>query len=221
MNNGREAGSHILREVAFDPQSRTPFRALCRCGWGTPAYVSAGLTHSVFESHLRCEAARELSAQAALVRLETMDQRHQSQVSRHRIAEVRSAILARLSIPGDPDEQRPSATTVVTITPDPGARRDLARAFSSQPRFRLLGEGDSGMDAVVMSSIQPPRILVIDDGTTEIHGLEAMDLVRCVAPDQRVCLYGESSGGSDQADLVVPKSVSPSNLVRLLLPWAA
>lgn len=221
MTNDPDTRSHLLADVAFEPDSRTPFHAVCRCGWRTAAYLSAGLAHSVFEGHLRCEAAREMSARAAVMRLETMAQRARSQAHRRRIAEVRSAILTALSIPGEPFELSALTTTMVTVANDPGVRLDLAQAVAAQPRLHLVGEGDSGLDAVVLSSIEQPRILVMDDDAPGIDGMESIGLVRCVAPRGKVCLYGERPAEGDQADLVVPKSVPPPDLVRLLLNWVA
>ena len=80
--------------------------------------------------------------------------------------------------------------TTVAIADDHAiVRRNLRALIEDEPDFTVVGEADSGLEAIRLVSELKPEILVLDMILGDITGIEAMCHVRKEAPETNVIIY--------------------------------
>ena len=62
---------------------------------------------------------------------------------------------------------------VLIVDDDVTVRRTLARAFSRQPDFKVVGEAADGEEALVLTAEESPDVIVMDVQMPKLSGLEA------------------------------------------------
>ena len=78
----------------------------------------------------------------------------------------------------------PSDWTRVLVVDDQSSMRDLLQwTFEGDPRFRLVGEASGGREAVALARHFQPDLVLLDLAMPGIGGLEALPLIRAVAPE--------------------------------------
>lgn len=104
--------------------------------------------------------------------------------------------LAAVGAKGEPTDH-----TRVLVVDDQGPTRDLLRmTFELEPLFDLVGEACDGREAVALARHHQPDLVLLDLAMPGIGGLEALPLIRAVAPRARVVVLS-SLDPVDVADL--------------------
>jgi diguanylate cyclase (GGDEF)-like protein len=96
--------------------------------------------------------------------------------------------LAQAGAGGDPVVNAQLADwTRVLVVDDQSSMRDLLQwTFEGDPRFRIVGEASGGREAVALARHYDPDLVLLDLAMPGIGGLEALPLIRAVAPRARV-----------------------------------
>ena len=95
----------------------------------------------------------------------------------------------------------PTAHTRVLVVDDQGPMRNLLRmTFELEPLFDLAGEASDGREAVALARHHQPDLVLLDLAMPGIGGLEALPLIRAVAPQARVVVLS-SLDPADVADM--------------------
>ena len=77
--------------------------------------------------------------------------------------------------------------TRVLVVDDQASMRDLLRwTFEDHPRYRVVGEASGGREAVALARHYQPDLVILDLAMPGVGGLEALPLIRAVAPLARV-----------------------------------
>ena len=95
-----------------------------------------------------------------------------------------------------------SALPTVVVVDDAAEVRLLVRThLSLSGLFEVVAEGANGREAVDLAGRHQPTLLVLDVSMPLMDGLEALPLIRSVAPDTQVVLYTgfDESGLADRA----------------------
>ena len=109
--------------------------------------------------------------------------------SRAAHAETTTAAEARLEFPD---------WTRVLVVDDQSSMRDLVRwTLEDDPQFRIVGEASGGREAVALARHYQPDLVLLDLAMPGVGGLEALPLIRAVAPLARVVVLS----GLDPADV--------------------
>lgn len=83
---------------------------------------------------------------------------------------------------------------VGVVDDSPQIRALLRRFLDEDDRFKLVGEGASGQDAIDLVATVPLDLLILDQQMPGLTGVEALPEIRRAAPDTAVVLYsGESN----------------------------
>lgn len=214
---------HHLGGISLTGDGSAGFVAECVCGWATPARANTRLAESIIDAHVTRERARAMWAAAGLMRLQTINQRDRARAARERLVVVAEAIRvrARASLMGPAVEINGAVAAVVHVDDNPELREQMAAALGRIRRFDLLGQGETGVDAVALATVERPRILVLDDQMPVMTGMEAIPLIRQLAPEVRICLHAEQAPAVGSADLVVLKQDSLRDLIERLVLLAA
>ncbi|HVL03206.1 MAG TPA: EAL domain-containing protein, partial [Acidimicrobiales bacterium] len=86
----------------------------------------------------------------------------------------------------DPTANVPDRTRVLLVD-DQARMRDLVRlTFELEPLFDLVGEASDGREAVALARHHQPDLVLLDLAMPGVGGLEALPLIRAVAPQARV-----------------------------------
>lgn len=182
-------------------------RAGCHCGFTSPEFSSAGLAESCVDAHIACERSRAIHIDSAVLRLQSMALQAQKSRSRQWLETTISQIRerARSLVPVDP--QMWSAVDLVVVDDDKRSLTDTAGYLASVGNFRIVGEGTSGVDAVALTVVEEPGILLVDDDMAPMDGPSAITLLRRLEVTTRLCLYGDTAPDGCWADLVLTKDV--------------
>lgn len=89
------------------------------------------------------------------------------------------------------------AVTVVLVDDEPDIRFLLRLAFARDDRFKVVGEGATGAEAIELASQARPDLLVLDRNMPVLGGVEALPDIRAVSPRTAVVLY--TAGADRQA----------------------
>ena len=85
-------------------------------------------------------------------------------------------------------------------------RRGLRELLESRPEWEIVGEADTGRDAVEKARRLKPTIVIMDIGMPELNGLEATRRILDRNPQIQVLILSMHESGQ---------------LVRDVLPWGA
>ena len=89
-------------------------------------------------------------------------------------------------------------STRVLVVDDQTSMRDLLRwTFENDPNFRVVGEASGGREAVALARHYQPDLVLLDLAMPGVGGLEALPLIRAVAPDARIVVLS----GLEPADV--------------------
>lgn len=77
------------------------------------------------------------------------------------------------------------------------------------------------MDAVALTVVERPRVVVIGDGTERFDHRSGVELIHDVSPDSRVCVLSDGPLISEDADLVLDKATPVQRLVAHLVLLAS
>ena len=209
------AAGHQLSHIA--PALRHGWvTAVCACGWRTPDYRNSGLAESLLDAHVSQERAREMWINASMILLRSRDERAGSAHERLILADVMDRVRqASRAHPG----LDPIASDLLKIVAV-DAERDRGRLTNALRRhgdFLLVGEGDSYVDAVALTVVERPRLVVIGDRTEMFDHRRDIDLIHDVSPDSRVCILSDGPLISDDADLVLDKSLPMQRVMAHLV----
>ena len=143
------------------------------------------------------------------VQTQTSRSRHWLETTLHQIRE-----RAQSLVPVDP--QMWSAVDVVIVDDDKESLAITASYLASVGSFRIVGEGTSGVDAVALTVVEEPEILLLDDDMEPMDGPSAITLLRRLEVPTRLCLYGDAAPEGSWADLVLTKDVPLQQLSEAL-----
>lgn len=94
-----------------------------------------------------------------------------------------------MSSPADTHAQRASPTVSVLIVDDQPPFRAAARSLVSVLRgWQVVGEVDTGEQAVSTARVEHPDVVLMDINLPGINGIEATRRILADAPDTRVVL---------------------------------
>ena len=75
----------------------------------------------------------------------------------------------------------------VLVVDDQASMRDLLKwTLEDDPRFRIVGEATGGREAIALARHYQPDLVLLDLAMPGIGGLEALPMIRAVAPDAQV-----------------------------------
>lgn len=213
------AADHRLSHIV--PTSRVGWvAAVCACGWRTPEFRNSGLAESLLDAHAEQERARDMWINASMILLRSRDQRASSARDRALLAEVmdrvRDANLVRHRI-----EPVISYGLRVVAVDESGDRERLTSALRRHGDFVLVGEGESFVDAVALTVVERPRVVVIGDRTERFDHRRGVELIHDVSPDSRVCILTDGPLISEAADLVLDRSLPMQRVVAHLVLLAS
>ncbi len=113
--------------------------------------------------------------------------------------------------------------TIVVVDDASEVRLLVKTRLRLSGRFRVVGEGADGTDAVTLAEEHRPALMLLDVSMPGTDGLEALPRVLAVSPSTRVVMYSgfEEQGLADRAHELgaaafVEKSVSTDSLVEQL-----
>lgn len=103
-------------------------------------------------------------------------------------------------------------------------RRLVARVLHRSQRFRVVGEGANGLEAIAAAEEHQPDLLLLDISMPVCDGLEALPRIREAAPSSVVVmLSGFEAGRVERLALergasgYLGKGISPNEIVSQLL----
>ena len=121
--------------------------------------------------------------------------------------------------PHSVDPAKFALRTVVTVESDVLVRDELAEALESRGGFYLVGQADTAVEAIAITVVERPGLVVVGEKVPDFAEMGGADLVHDLSPDTAVCVYGESA--LPGADLVVSRDLSVNDLVRRLAELAS
>jgi CheY-like chemotaxis protein len=108
---------------------------------------------------------------------------------------------------------RAAGMNVLIADDDPGFRGTLKRHLAAKPNVHAVWEAKDGEEAVQLTLVFRPDVVVMDLAMPRIDGLEATRMIKAKQPDVRVIVcsvHNESvyrrAADADGADAFVPKS---------------
>ena len=115
----------------------------------------------------------------------------------------------------------PATPIRVLIADDsPTALRSVCDYLEFAGGFEIVGTASDGQNAVHLTSLRQPDLVLLDLSMPRVNGLEAAEQIRLSSPDLRVIIFSELHGLSlaDEcrrhgADSFVPKSLLPEGLL--------
>lgn len=96
----------------------------------------------------------------------------------------------------DNDRTTPSSYSVVVVDDAADVRVLLGLALHRSGRFRVVGEGASGTDAVRLAERQHPDVVLLDVSMPGMDGLEALPRVLAASPGSRVVMLSGFGHGA-------------------------
>jgi len=113
-----------------------------------------------------------------------------------------------------------SSIRVLVADDSPTALRSICDYLEFAGGFEIVGTASDGMNAVQLTAVQKPDLVLLDLSMPRVNGLEAAKQIRLSSPDLRVIIFSELKGLSlaDEcrrcgADSFVHKSHLPEGLL--------
>ena len=86
----------------------------------------------------------------------------------------------------DPSDERRRRARVLLVDDDPSLRRVLRMLLDDEDHFEVVAEAEDGREAIAVARHVRPDVVVLDLAMPGIGGLEALPLLRAVAPGAKV-----------------------------------
>ena len=109
---------------------------------------------------------------------------------------------------------------VLVADDSPTALRSVCEYLEFAGGFEIVGTASDGLNAVQLTSLRKPDLVLLDLSMPRVNGLEAAQQIRLSSPGLRVIIFSELHGLSlaDEcrrhgADGFVPKSLLPEGLL--------
>ena len=109
---------------------------------------------------------------------------------------------------------------VLIADDSPTALRSICDYLEFAGGFEIVGTASEGMNAVQLTSLKKPDLVLLDLSMPRVNGLEAAKQIRLSSPDLRVIIFSELKGLSladeclrNGADSFVDKSHLPEGLL--------
>jgi len=109
---------------------------------------------------------------------------------------------------------------VLVADDSPTALRSICDYLEFAGGFEIVGTASDGMNAVQLTSVKKPDLVLLDLSMPRVNGLEAAKQIRLSSPDLRVIIFSELKGLSladecrrNGADCFVHKSHLPEGLL--------
>jgi len=109
---------------------------------------------------------------------------------------------------------------VLIADDSPTALRSVCEYLEFAGGFEIVGTASDGLNAVQLTSLRKPDLVLLDLSMPRVNGLEAAEQIRLSSPGLRVIIFSELQGLSlaDEcrrhgADCFVPKSLLPEGLL--------
>ena len=109
---------------------------------------------------------------------------------------------------------------VLVADDSPTALRSVCEYREFAGGFEIVGTASDGQNAVHLTALRKPDLVLLDLSMPRVNGLEAAEQIRLSSPDLRVIIFSELHGLSlaDEcrrhgADSFVPKSLLPEGLL--------
>jgi len=109
---------------------------------------------------------------------------------------------------------------VLIADDSPTALRSICDYLEFAGGFEIVGTAGDGMNAVQLTSLKSPDLVLLDLSMPRVNGLEAAKQIRLSSPDLRVIIFSELKGLSladecrrNGADSFVHKSHLPEGLL--------
>ena len=109
---------------------------------------------------------------------------------------------------------------VLIADDSPTALRSICDYLEFAGGFEIVGTASDGMNAVQLTSLKKPDLVLLDLSMPRVNGLEAAKQIRLSSPDLRVIIFSELKGLSladecrrNGADSFVDKSHLPEGLL--------
>ena len=87
---------------------------------------------------------------------------------------------------------RVSVVHVVVVDDVENWRRSVASLLRGEP-FEIIGEATNGLEAVQLVERMQPTVVLLDIGLPGLHGIEAGERIRRLAPDTRILFVSQES----------------------------
>ena len=109
---------------------------------------------------------------------------------------------------------------VLVADDSPTALRSICDYLEFAGGFEVVGTASDGMNAVQLTAVKKPDLVLLDLSMPRVNGLEAAKQIRLSSPDLRVIIFSELKGLSladecrrNGADSFVHKSQLPEGLL--------
>jgi DNA-binding NarL/FixJ family response regulator len=109
---------------------------------------------------------------------------------------------------------------VLIADDSPTALRSVCEYLEFAGGFEIVGTASDGQNAVQLTALKKPDLVLLDLSMPRVNGLEAAEQIRLSSPDLRVIIFSELQGLSlaDEcrrrgADSFVAKSLLPEGLL--------
>ena len=113
-----------------------------------------------------------------------------------------------------------SPIRVLVADDSPTALRSICDYLEFAGGFEIVGTASDGMNAVQLTTVKKPDLVLLDLSMPRVNGLEAAKQIRLSSPDLRVIIFSELKGLSladecrrNGADSFVHKSQLPEGLL--------
>ena len=91
----------------------------------------------------------------------------------------------------------PAPIRVVVVDDHPLFRQGVLFTLSKQPDIQVVGEGESGRQAVDLARLYRPDVILLDITMSDGDGLSAAAQIAQTAPETRVIMFTASEEGDD------------------------
>lgn len=90
--------------------------------------------------------------------------------------------------------------SVILADDDSGVRQALADLLCDDPRFTLVGSGQSGAEAAKLAATIQPDLAIVDVQMPQ-GGAEAIRAIHAVSPQTKVAVYSAKRGSRVRAEM--------------------
>jgi DNA-binding NarL/FixJ family response regulator len=109
---------------------------------------------------------------------------------------------------------------VLIADDSPTALRSICDYLEFAGTFEIVGTASDGQNAVQLTALYRPDLVLLDLSMPRVNGLEAVEQIRLASPDVRVIIFSELNGLSLAEECLrrgahsfVPKSLMPEGLL--------